>query len=167
MNKVAHYNGFVGRCQQYGLTKQAADMLYKQAWAKDVLTDLILQSATKGGVLGAGSGLATSALVRALGGDDSGLGGAAVGGIAAALPSIELANAAADTMKLDNGLKSVGDTFRELVGEAPSKYQKLRRFKPLLARLGIGGLGIGAGIGAGYLGSKLLSTILRKKRRNA
>ena len=29
MNKVAHYNGFVGRCQQYGLTKQAADMLYK------------------------------------------------------------------------------------------------------------------------------------------
>ena len=34
MNKVAHYNGFVGRCQQYGLTKQAADMLYKQAQAK-------------------------------------------------------------------------------------------------------------------------------------
>ena len=31
MNKVAHYNGFVGRCQQYGLTKQAADMLYKRA----------------------------------------------------------------------------------------------------------------------------------------
>ena len=35
MNKVAHYNGFVGRCQQYGLTKQAADMLYKQAGAAD------------------------------------------------------------------------------------------------------------------------------------
>ena len=35
MNKIAHYNGFVGRCQQYGLTKQAADMLYKQAGAAD------------------------------------------------------------------------------------------------------------------------------------
>ena len=30
MNKVAHYNGFVGRCQQYGLTNQAADTLYKK-----------------------------------------------------------------------------------------------------------------------------------------
>ena len=98
MNKVAHYNGFVGRCQQYGLTKQAADMLYKQAGILDDLKetgkDMLsaykrltpeekagLIGAAAGGTLGLGGGLLTgqglgqSALLSLAGAGVGGIGG--------------------------------------------------------------------------------------------
>ena len=80
MNKLAHYNGFVGRCRQYGLTKQAADMLYKRA-AKGAakadqsakgLWDTIqgswaaLSPAQKKALIGGGAGLLTGGVVGAL-----------------------------------------------------------------------------------------------------
>ena len=79
MNKVAHYNGFVGRCQQYGLTKQAADMLYKQAGGFDRIKDYLakvkgsleatwdtLSPAAKKMIIGGGSGLLTGGVAGAL-----------------------------------------------------------------------------------------------------
>jgi hypothetical protein len=37
MNTTAYYNGFVSRCMEHGLTKQAADALYKEAGLLDDL----------------------------------------------------------------------------------------------------------------------------------
>ena len=73
MNKVAHYNGFVGRCQQYGLTKQAADMLYKRAAEEAAVKDATIWSSIKnmwkglspeqkGALLGSGAGGITGLL---------------------------------------------------------------------------------------------------------
>ena len=87
MNKLAHYNGFVGRCQQYGLTKQAADMLYKRAadaaakadssaksvwdtikgrWADIQGSWAELSPAQKKALIGGGAGLLTGGVVGAL-----------------------------------------------------------------------------------------------------
>ena len=80
MNKVAHYNGFVGRCRQYGLTKQAADMLYKRAANEAAKADQSakgvwdtikgrwaeLSPAQKKALIGGGAGLLTGGVVGAL-----------------------------------------------------------------------------------------------------
>ena len=137
MNKVAHYNGFVGRCQQYGLTKQAADMLYKQAGILDELKesgkDLLsaynrlspeekagLIGAAAGGTLGLGGGLLTgqglgqSALLALAGSGVGGIGG--YGGT-------RLWQNIADRKLINKMLKTMGKYQGDL--NAPSEFRSL------------------------------------------
>ena len=149
MNKVAHYNGFVGRCQQYGLTKQAADMLYKQA---QFLPTLLGLSSTAG-LAGGGIGVA---LTHLLGGDDKdltrngGIGGGLTGGLLSGAIGTGLIR---DHLQTLRRYKDLG-----------RKLTMSKRITPILGALGLvlGGTALGAGTGAGL--GKALSYIKGTKK---
>ncbi len=93
MNAQAYYDGFVSKCMEHGLSKRAADGLYKQAGMLDDLKNRAgavyrglspdQRAALAGSLIGGGTGLVAGGLSGA---DFSNLlaltaGGAAVGGI--------------------------------------------------------------------------------------
>ena len=154
MNKVAHYNGFVGRCQQYGLTKQAADMLYKQAVPLPgplfgALATLPLMTAP-GSLLGAG-------WAAGAGKDEKGIvGGGALGSaILGSLVTAPVAKSLASEKLLE----------MDRLAKLGKKFSKFQRISPVLGAIGATIAGTALTAGSGALIGKGFSKLVSRNRK--
>ena len=152
MNKVAHYNGFVGRCQQYGLTKQAADMLYKQAVPLGALATIPLMTAP-GGLFGA-------VVANRPGADEKDIvrGGALGSAILGSLVTVPAAKSVAS------------EKLREMdrLAKLGKKFSRFQRISPILGTIGpvLAGTALTAGSGA-LIGKGFSKLVSRNRKQNS